>query len=153
MQACPTPKDSIVQFKGECNMFDQNPIKTDARHNRRQERHGTPNPRCVLCLHPKIEALTVVTSDWFYKHGIEIHHIVGRNRDEQFTAPLCLNCHRQATEGLARAGVEMVSEIDDHERVAQMLDAYAAFQGQGADAMRRWADTLRKNSKGNHHNG
>ncbi len=69
--------------------------------------------------------------------------MVGKNNDPNLVVSLCLNCHRTATEGLARAGVSMRSESDPIARVAQMLDALAAFFEMLVDVLRRWAELLR----------
>jgi hypothetical protein len=79
---------------------DQNPIKTDARRRRRQERFENRSPKCILCGCPDLEALTQVSHRWLKVHGIELHHVVAEVRDSDLVVPLCLNCHRTATEGL-----------------------------------------------------
>lgn len=123
-------------------MKDKDPIATDVRRRRRQRRLGTDHPTCDLCGYSGLEALTPVTSGWLKAHGIERHHVVGKNNDPNLVVSLCLNCHRTATEGLARAGVSMRSESDPIARVAQMLDALAAFFEMLVDALRRWAELL-----------
>ena len=136
-------------------MIDQNPIKTDVRRRRRQERFGELDPKCVLCGHPELETpemetleemetLTPVTPGWLKEHGIEYHHVVAAERDSEFVVPLCLNCHRKATEGLARADVAMTCEENPVKQVASMLEGLAAFFDEVVDALRRWAATLRK---------
>ena len=120
-------------------MTDQNPIKTDARRRKRQERFGNPNPKCVLCGCPDLEALTPVSPSWFKQHGIELHHLVAEARDSELMVPLCLNCHRTATEGLAQAGIDMDCETDPREHVASMLEALAVFFELVIEALRRWA--------------
>jgi hypothetical protein len=129
-------------------MTDENPIKTDARRRRRQEKFGNPNPKCVLCGCPDLESFTPVSHGWLKAHGIELHHIVGEQRDPNLIAPLCLNCHRTATEGLARAGVDMAREPDPRQRIASMLEALAEFLVLVVDALRRWATTLKESLEG-----
>ena len=123
-------------------MMDQNPIKTDVRRRKRQERFGNLNPKCILCGCPELETLTPVSPGWLEAHGIEFHHVVAAERDSELVVPLCLNCHRTATEGLARADVSMTCEADPDIRVASMLRALAAFFVLVVDALRRWAKSL-----------
>ena len=122
--------------------MDQNPIKTDGRRRRRQERFGNLNPKCVLCGCPELETFTPVSPGWLEAHGIEFHHVVAADRDSELVVPLCLNCHRTATEELAQADIDMICETDPDKRVASMLKALAAFLEQVVDALRRWAKTL-----------
>ena len=129
-------------------MTDQNPIRTDARRRRRQERLGSPNPKCVLCGRPDLETLTPVSHVWLKAQGIELHHVVAEQRDAEFVVALCLNCHRLVTEKLAQAGVGMVREPDPAERVASMLDGLAVFFQHLVEALGRWAADLRNSVKG-----
>lgn len=128
--------------------MDRDPIKTDIRRRRTQKRLGCEQPICVLCGHPGIESLTSVSPDWLKKHGIEWHHVVGKKRDTGLVISLCFNCHRAATEGLARAGVTMLAETDPKTLVAQVLDALAVFFEMLVDALRRWAELLRTSISG-----
>lgn len=127
--------------------LDRDPIKTDTRRRRREDRFPDSNPRCVLCGHPNLEAIKSVTVGWLKSRGIELHHVVGRAREPDLVVPLCLNCHRRATEGLTQAGVEMIAETDTRLRVASTLDGLAAFFEMVVDALRKWAADLRKDSK------
>ena len=129
--------------------MDQNPIKTAGRAARRKEYLGGGEGMCLLCGYSKPEALIPVTEEWLEAHGIprrilEEHHVATRNRDGQLVALLCRNCHTEATEGLLRAGVSMRAERDPRARVAAMLDALAVFLGMLAEAVRRWAEILRR---------
>jgi hypothetical protein len=125
-------------------VIDNDPIKTDGRKKRIQDRFGNSKPNCVLCGCPDMEALTPVTLGWLKAHGIELHHVVEERRDPDFVVPLCLNCHRKVTEGLARAGISASSAREPRELVAQMLEALAVFFEFLIDALRRWAEILRK---------
>ena len=74
--------------------------------------------------------------------------MVAAERDSAFVVPLCLNCHRTATEGLAQADIDMTCEADPRERVASMLEALAAFFELVIEALRRWAKTLKDSVEG-----
>jgi hypothetical protein len=131
-------------------VIDQDPIRTDRRRRRRQERFGSSNPICVLCGWPHIETLTPVTIGWLYAHGIELHHAWLKAHDPDFVMPLCLNCHRQVTEGIACAGVNEKPEPDPVKRAVHMLNAMAVFDEARAASSRRLAADLlksRENSK------
>jgi hypothetical protein len=126
-------------------MIDKNPIKTDIRRKRRQERFGSLEPCCVLCGYGRdaLETLTPVTVGWLKSHGIEMHHVVEKARDDNFIVPLCLNHHREVTEALARVGISRDTTSDKSEWVAQMLEGLASFLEYVIDALRRWAKILR----------
>jgi hypothetical protein len=130
-------------------MIDQNPVKTAVRRRRKQERLGSLSPFCVLCGNGDIETLVPVTPDWLRQRIpperlIELHHVVGEQHDSDVVVPLCLNCHRIVTEGLAKAGVSMHPEPQPRERVALMLDALAVFFEFLVKSLRQWAEYLRK---------
>ncbi len=127
-------------------MIDQNPIRTDGRQKRRQDRFSSPNPVCLLCECPNLQALTPVTVGWLKAHGIELHHVVGEKRDPDFVVALCLNCHRNVTENLAKAGISMGRERDSKMMIATMLEALAVFFEMLIDALHRWAALLRQPS-------
>lgn len=136
-------------------MIDHNPIKTDVRRRKRQDRFDNADPRCIFCGYPEIEALTAVTLEWLKSHGscvpkalTELHHVVGKKHDSDLVVPLCLNCHRLVTEDLARAGISMHPERDSKTLVALMLDALASFFELLVAALRRWAELLRANNAG-----
>ena len=124
-------------------MKDVDPIRTDGRRRRRLNRFG-PNPQCLFCPCTDLEALTLVKVGWLEKHGIELHHVVEERRDPELEVPLCLNCHRKVTEGLAQAGISNHYEQEPRELVAQMLDALAVFLEFVIEALRRWANILRE---------
>jgi hypothetical protein len=144
-------KACIAQYK-EDDVIDQNPIKTDVRRRKRQDRFDCATPRCLFCGYPDIEALTGVTLEWLNSHGscapkslTELHHVVGKKRDADLVVPLCLNCHRGVTEGLAKAGISMHAERESKTLVASMLDALASFLEFLVSALRQWAELLRAN--------
>jgi hypothetical protein len=104
-------------------VIDENPIRTA----RRLSRRGDQN-RCLLCGR---------------KTGIEKHHVAGRNHDSQLTEPLCQACHAQATENLRRAEVDMRYTPDSVERVRLALKGTAVFLWMLAEALWRWAESLK----------
>lgn len=104
-------------------MIDQTPIQTARRVARRTEQN-----RCLQCGR---------------KTGIEQHHVAGRNHDPELTVPLCLACHAQATENLLRADVDMRRAPNSEERVRRALKATAVFLWMLAEALWRWAESLK----------
>jgi hypothetical protein len=127
-------------------MIENDPIGAAGRRRRRQKRFSVENPVCRLCLESNLECLTPVTLDWLRAQQIllEDHHVVGEKNDPDFVVPLCLNCHRLVTEGLAQAGIRMCREPNPQKRVAMMLDALAVFLDMLASAVRRWATLLKQ---------
>ncbi len=55
---------------------------------------------------------------------------------------LCLNCHREITEGLAREEVSMRPERNLHKLVALILRASAVLFELLASSYRKWASLL-----------
>jgi hypothetical protein len=55
---------------------------------------------------------------------------------------LCLNCHREITEGLAREGVSMHPERNVHKLVALVLRSSAVLFEFLASSYRKWASLL-----------
>jgi hypothetical protein len=104
-------------------MIEQTPIQTARRVARRAGQN-----RCLQCGR---------------KTGIEQHHVAGRNHDPELTAPLCLGCHAQATENLRRADVDMRRAPNSEERVRRALKATAVFLWMLAEALWRWAESLK----------
>jgi hypothetical protein len=127
-------------------MIDNDPIGTAGRRRRRQKRFSVENSVCRLCPESHLECLTAVTLDWLEAHQflIEEHHVAGKRNDPDFVVPLCLNCHRLVTEGLAQAGIGMHREPNPQKRVAVMLEALAVFLDMLAAAVRRWAALLKQ---------
>jgi hypothetical protein len=127
-------------------MIDNDPIGTAGRRRRRQKRFSVENPVCLFCGEPNLECLSPVTLAWLKAHQVllEDHHVVGNKSDPDFVVPLCLNCHRLVTEGLAQAGISMNRESNPQKRVAVMLEALAVFLDMLAAAVRRWAALLKQ---------
>jgi hypothetical protein len=109
-------------------MIDRVPIETARRRWRRREQH-----RCLQCGR---------------KAGVEKHHVAGNNHDADLTAPLCKTCHARITEDLRQAGVDMRYTPGSVERVRRALRGTAVFLWMLAEAMWRWADSLKRSSKG-----
>ncbi len=131
-------------------MRDQHPIRTARRKTLRVDRLGN-NAFCLFCGYACLESLTKVSRQWLEARGIskcridrllEVHHIVGEARDPDLTVTLCLNCHREITEGLAREGVGMRPENNLFKLIAAMLRASAVLFDFLAAAYRKWASLL-----------
>ena len=112
---------------------------------------------CLFCGYACLESLTRVSRKWLEGRGIarsiidsllEDHHNFGRDHDPS-TVTLCLNCHREITEGLMREGVSMRPERNPVKRVALMLQASAVHHEALASAYRRWANDLLVQARGN----
>ncbi len=130
-------------------MTDQ-PIRTARRKVLREERLGS-NAFCLFCGYACLESLTQVSRKWLEERGIpkdridrllQEHHIVGQAHDPNLTVTLCLNCHREITEGLAREGVSMHPEKNLRKLVALMLRASAVLFEFLATSYRKWASLL-----------
>jgi hypothetical protein len=116
------------------------------RKQRRIERLGE-NAFCTFCGYSCLESLTAVSKEWLLSHRLpnallEKHHVVGRAHDSALTITLCLNCHREITEGLMQAGVSMRPERNSHKLVALMLKACAVLFELLAPSFRQWANAL-----------
>lgn len=131
-------------------MKDQRPIRTARRKVGMKDRLGA-NAFCLFCGYACLECLTRVTRKWLEERGIaqdrldrlfEEHHIFGQNHDPEATVTLCLNCHREITEGLAREGVSMHPEKNLHKLIALMLRATAMLFENLASSFRKWASLL-----------
>ena len=131
-------------------MKDGNPIRTARRKANREERLGK-DAFCLLCGYACLESLTPVSRDWLETRGIptdriarllEEHHVVGEAHDADLTITLCLNCHREITEGLAREGVSMFPEGNRRKFIAMMLKASAVLFDCLAISFRKWANLL-----------
>jgi hypothetical protein len=129
---------------------DQNPIRTARRKALREQRLG-PHAFCLFCGYTCLEALTRVSVEWLEARGInaerlhrlhEAHHIFGQALDPGSTVTLCLNCHREITEGLAREGVSMRAEANQHKLIALSLRASAVLFESLAKSFRKWASWL-----------
>ena len=131
-------------------MSDQQPIRTARRDAARRDRLGS-NAFCLLCGYACLESLTQVSRKWLEARGIskdridrllEEHHVVGETHDADLIVTLCLNCHREITEELAREGVSMRPEKNLHKFIALMLRASATLFEFLARSYRKWANLL-----------
>lgn len=131
-------------------MGNQYPIRTARRKALREERLGK-NGCCLFCGYGCLESLTKVSSKWLESKGLstdrierllEDHHVVGEAHDPDLFVTLCLNCHREITEGLAREGVSMRPEKSVRKLVALILRASATFFEALAKSYRKWANLL-----------
>ena len=131
-------------------MGNQNPIRTARRKALRQERLGK-DAFCLFCGYGCLESLTQVTRKWLESKGIspdwikrllEDHHIVGEAHDPDLLITLCLNCHREVTEGVAREGVDMRPEKNIRKLTELRLRACAVHFEFLAASCRNWANLL-----------
>lgn len=131
-------------------MGSQFPIRTARRKALREERLGQ-DAFCLFCGYACLESLTKVPRKWLESKGVskdwlrrllEDHHVVGEAHDPDLFVTLCLNCHRQVTEGLAREGVSMDPEKNISKLVALILRASAVFFEALAKSYRKWATLL-----------
>ncbi len=131
-------------------MKDQQPIRTARRKANRKERLGS-EACCLFCGYACLEALTQVSREWLDAKGIpqerlhrllEEHHSFGQNHDPDGLITLCLNCHREITEGMAAEGINMNPEKNLHKLVALILRASAVLFDHLARSYRKWASLL-----------
>jgi hypothetical protein len=131
-------------------MGDQYPIRTARRTAFREARLGK-DALCLLCGYGCLESLTKISRKWLESKGVpqdcidrllEGHHVVGKAHDPNLLITLCLNCHREITEGLAREGVSMRPEKNISKLVALILRASAMFFEALAKSYRHWANLL-----------
>jgi hypothetical protein len=101
--------------------MESEPIKNDARANRRREALG-PNAVCVVCGY--VDPAGLVAGG---RSLLEHHHIVGRYVDDGLTGTVCRNCHGEITEGLRTAGVPMAAQPSLLERLIVWLRAFGMF--------------------------
>lgn len=131
-------------------MSNRDPIRSARRKVARKERLGG-NAFCLFCGYACLESLTAVSCRWLNDRGIsddrlerllEEHHIHGQAHDPNLTVTLCLNCHREITEGLAREGVSMRPERNSTRRIALQLRASAVLLESLGTSYRRLATDL-----------
>jgi len=130
---------------------DQQPVQRARRKARRKDRFGR-NDFCLFCGYGCLESLTQVSRQWIEMRGmiqkghldrfLEEHHVVGEAHDPALLVTLCLNCHREITEGLACEGVSMYPEQNIHKLVALVLRGSAVFFEFLASSYRKWASLL-----------
>ena len=73
---------------------------------------------------------------------LQEHHVVGEAHDPDLVVTLCLNCHQEITEGLAREGVSMHPQTNLLKLIAQMLRGSAVLFDSLAASHRKWAVLL-----------
>lgn len=131
-------------------MKDCQPIRTARREAQRRDRLGC-TPFCLFCGYACLESLTSVSRKWLEATGIsneridrllEDHHITGEAHDPDLLVTLCLNCHREITEGLALEGVSMFPEVNLRKLTALRLRASAVLFESMASSYREWASLL-----------
>lgn len=131
-------------------MKDQLPMRTARRKALRKDRFGS-NDFCLFCGYACLEALTRISRRWLEAKGVptellnhllEDHHVIGEAHDPDLIVTLCLNCHREITEGLAREGVSMYPERNIHKLVALVLRGSAVLFEFLASSYRKWASLL-----------
>jgi hypothetical protein len=131
-------------------MRDQSPIRTARRKVLREDRIGGES-FCLFCGYACLESLTRVSRKWLEAKGIppsyldrllEKHHIIGEAHDPDLTVTLCLNCHREITEGLACEGVSMYPEKNLRRLVVLVFRASAVLFESLASSYRKWARLL-----------
>ena len=131
-------------------MGNEYPIRSARRRALREERLGK-DAFCLFCGYACLESLTKVSRNWLESKGVfpdqserllEDHHAVGEAHDPDLFVTLCLNCHREVTEGLAREGVNMRPEKNIRKLVALILRASAVFFEALAKSYRKWANLL-----------
>jgi hypothetical protein len=131
-------------------MGNQYPIRTARRKALREQRLGK-DAFCLFCGYGCLESLTEVSRRWLESNGVpkgwmdrllEDHHIVGEVHDPDLLIALCLNCHREITEGLAREEVSMRTEKNVPKLIALMLRATAVLFECLAKSYRKWANLL-----------
>jgi len=136
-------------------MRDQQPIRTARRMVLRKDGLKS-NAFCLFCGYACLESLTQVSRKWLEARGIskgridrllEEHHIFGQAHDPDQTLTVCLNCHREITEALAREGVSMRPEMNLHKLIALMLRASAVLFELLATSYRKWARLLENQSE------
>ena len=138
-------------------MRDESPIRTARRKVHRKERIGS-NSFCLFCGYACLESLTSVSRKSLEDNGIsperlnrllEDHHFFGKQHDADGVITLCLNCHREITEGIAREGISMRPEKNKYKAVALILRGSAVLFEYLAASYRKWARLL-EDENGHH---
>jgi hypothetical protein len=134
---------------------DQDPRGTARRNARRKDRFGDAN-FCLFCGYACLEALTTETRQWLETkrvpaqvlgHLLERHHIHGKAHDPNSVITLCLNCHREITEGLMREGVSMYPQKNSRKLVTTKLRASAVLLDSLASSCRDSAKLLEQSDE------
>jgi hypothetical protein len=130
-------------------------MRTARRKVLRKDRFGGNN-FCLFCGYACLESLTRVTRQWLEAKGVprelldrllEDHHVIGEAHDPDLIVTLCLNCHREITEGLAREGVSMYPERNIYKLVAVVLRGSAVLFEFLASSYRKWASLLEESDE------
>lgn len=90
-------------------------MNTLLRRKRREDRLGE-SPACLFCGR---EEPVVLTEAQFSL--IEHHHVVRKVNDPEFTAPLCLICHRLVHEGIRPTGLNRGEPKTELHRIRNVL--------------------------------
>jgi hypothetical protein len=131
-------------------MSDQFPIRRARRKVNRKKRLGI-NPFCLFCGYACLESLSRVSCRWLEERSIpkdrlnqllELHHGLGEAHEPDVVITLCLNCHREITEGLASEGVSMHPETNLLKLMAGVLRSSAVLFESLAKSYRKWAGRL-----------
>jgi hypothetical protein len=126
------------------------PIRCARRQANRKDRLGS-NAFCLFCGYACLESLTQVSRRWLEERGIpkdrlnrlfELHHVLGEAHEPDVVITLCLNCHREITEGLASEGVSMHPETNLLKVIAGVLRASAVLFESLAKSYRKFAGRL-----------
>ena len=112
-----------------------NPARAARRNAEAREENGIDPIRCIYC--GNTDPLLV------RPRRIQDHHIFGDERDE-ITAPVCLNCHAGAHEGLRDAEVPMSCEKDPEKFARAIFRAQEVHFSLMAEACRRFAKRMEK---------
>lgn len=131
-------------------MSNRHPIKSARRERLREERIGS-DAFCLFCGYASLPCLTRVSRKWLESKGVssttlnrlfERHHVIGQAHDLDLLITLCLNCHREITEGLAREGVSMRPERNVRKLAALKFRASAVLFDSLASSYRKFASLL-----------
>jgi len=127
-------------------MKEKNPLANDARHAERLRKLGPGPHRCLFCDIADPLLLIRESCRWVKtrvpRSVLELHHVLGRNHDDNCTVLLCVLCHFSVSQGYLQAGIELRREPDPEKRVEHMLRAEATFLRQVAERNCRWAVIL-----------
>lgn len=116
-------------------MMTANPMKSTARHTRR-ERRFDPDAACVRCGITTPETLVPMK-----RRFLEAHHVCGHAHDA-LTVPVCRNCHAILTEGQRSAGVVFDSPPTLLHQIAAALTSLFSFLYELCERGMLWAEAL-----------
>ena len=104
-------------------------LRREKRRQRGLERLGTNAPRCAEC----------GETDW---RCLEVHHIAGRDFDNDATAILCRNCHRKLSDDLKDHQRPASSPPNQFDRVGHFLLGLADLLTRLAEKCREYGQAL-----------